>query len=578
MYSSQQKISILKSLDNILKSEGFAQAPQLQNFLKFVVHKTLENKTSEIKGYTIGVDALGRNADFDPHTDPSVRVMAGRLRQSLKNYYSEKDKENSGNFLNPQIHMPKGSYVPVFKFDDNAAGQTVQNTPPAQYSPSNKLTKLLIFSAAALLIITLGLVYYRSIPENTNNPSLPIKTDVINLGTARISISLRANEDPVPQWFSSDEALAGLVTAFSRFKEFEIHQVPWDNTRIPLRTGTGNTLADYHFSVLITRAGISPDVRAFAKLTRQSDKAIIWSDLINIPKPSEPVGLDASRISGRNIAPLLSPYGVIYGDIINRKQVPPRLECINRFYSYFAAETIDKYAKARNCLEQAIDSGTASSSLHAMLAFLYVENYRKQIPGYESDALSKADEVARKAITLNPKNARAHQAQFGIFKIRGHREQATAAALKAIELNPFDSDIIGDFAAYLVSIGEFEKAAPILDKAILLNASKPVWLEFYIFLLAEFTGKFEEADIVAERLNAELSPLAALAIVLSAQRNGNTIQAEKAYISLVRQEPDFAIEPGKALMRRGFDQQLVETISVTLDTVKSTLPTPAPMD
>jgi len=403
---------------------------------------------------------------------------------------------------------------------------------------------------------------------------LPTSSQTLNTGTSRISISLRTNDDPIPAWFSGDEALAGLVTAFSRFNEFEIHQVPWNNTRISPRSSPDNILADYHFSVLITRAGISQDIRAFAKLTRQSDEAIIWSNLINIPKPQEPVGLDASRISGRNIAPLLSPYGVIYGDIANQNQVPPRLECINRFYSYFAAETNAKYAKARECLELAVDAGTASSSLHAMLTFLYIENYRKQIPGFEADSLSKADEVARKAIMLNPKNARAHQALFGIYKIRGHRQQAISAALKAIELNPFDSDIIGDFAAYLVSVGEFDRAKPLLEQALFLNASRPVWLEFYVFLMAELTGKFQDADIVVERLNADLSPLAALAITLSSHRNGNSLQAGMAYEALIRQEPDFATNALAALLRRGFDTEIAKTISTTLSAVENSSPAP----
>ncbi len=153
MYSSQQKKDILKSLDNILNSDGFTQAPQMQNFLKFVVHKTIENKSSQIKGYTIGVDALGRSTDFDPHTDPSVRVMVGRLRQSLKNYYAALDEENSPGKQSPQIHIPKGSYIPKFSFDTNARpGSALSISSPKDFAAGG-IRRYLIYAVHYCLLL-----------------------------------------------------------------------------------------------------------------------------------------------------------------------------------------------------------------------------------------------------------------------------------------------------------------------------------------------------------------------------------------------------------------------------------------
>jgi len=34
------------------------------------------------------MDVFGKGADFDPATDPLVRVHAGRLRELLSNYYA----------------------------------------------------------------------------------------------------------------------------------------------------------------------------------------------------------------------------------------------------------------------------------------------------------------------------------------------------------------------------------------------------------------------------------------------------------------------------------------------------------
>ncbi|MET1413933.1 hypothetical protein ABVF61_16805 [Roseibium sp. HPY-6] len=98
------------ALVKTLKSPEFASAPQLRAFLEFVVRASLENQHEKIKGYTIAVEALGRGEDFNPVTDPIVRVEAARLRRRLAKYYG-----GSGASDLIRISIPKGSYAPAFK-------------------------------------------------------------------------------------------------------------------------------------------------------------------------------------------------------------------------------------------------------------------------------------------------------------------------------------------------------------------------------------------------------------------------------------------------------------------------------
>ena len=568
MYSSTQRSQVLRSLESILQSEGFASAPQLRNFLNFIVKKTLENQVEDIKGYTIGVDALGRDENFDPHTDPVVRVMAGRLRQALKNYYSENTDDTSVVF-----EMEKGTYVPRFAFGistpdistDELNSDEIAELPSTQISKP-RFNPMLSGLLAMLAIVMSGIaIWFALMPDNPDQPIARVIATP-NLHATRVSISLHSNDDPTPKWFSLQEAEVGLIAAFSRFKEFQIFPVPMDNNVI----GPNKQLADYHFSVLIAQAGNSQNVRALAKLIRQSDGSIIWSKLIPIDKPEQNDGINSEEFSGDVLSSLLSPYGVIYSDIQKHKETPPHLDCVNRFYLYFAAETPEKYDSARSCIEDDIAAGRASSSDYSRLTFLQLEVYRKNLTGYESDPLNAAEKSAREAIVLGPLNARAHQALFGIHKIRGHKENAIASANRAVELNPFDSDIMGDYAAYLVSIGEFERAAPILKKAVYLTPSLPSWLEFFAFLQAEFTDDFEVADNFADHTIATRSPLSAITVVLAAHRQGKSDIASSAYATLLAQEPDFGKDAKAPLLRRGFSPDIAERISKILDLVKAT--------
>jgi len=70
------------------KSHVFANSPQLSAFLLFVVEALLRGKSERLKGYTIGVEVLRRDASFDPQLDPIVRVEATRLRRAIERYYA----------------------------------------------------------------------------------------------------------------------------------------------------------------------------------------------------------------------------------------------------------------------------------------------------------------------------------------------------------------------------------------------------------------------------------------------------------------------------------------------------------
>ena len=72
--------SVRAALVSALESPEFRSAPQLRSFLDFIVHAALEDNQEKIKGYTIAVEALGRSEDFNPVTDPIVRVEAAALQ------------------------------------------------------------------------------------------------------------------------------------------------------------------------------------------------------------------------------------------------------------------------------------------------------------------------------------------------------------------------------------------------------------------------------------------------------------------------------------------------------------------
>jgi len=95
-------------LDQALSSPLFRKAERQSRFLRFVVDAALQSPEATIKEFDIAIAVYDRRADYDPRTDPIVRVEAARLRARLREYYEVTPPEHV------RIDIPKGQYVPLF--------------------------------------------------------------------------------------------------------------------------------------------------------------------------------------------------------------------------------------------------------------------------------------------------------------------------------------------------------------------------------------------------------------------------------------------------------------------------------
>jgi hypothetical protein len=101
--------SIRAALDRVLHSQGFRASRRSQDFLRYVVERTLDGQADTLKERTIGIDVFGRLSGYDPSDDATVRVKAGEVRKRLGLYYA-----TEGHADEIRIEMPAGTYVPEF--------------------------------------------------------------------------------------------------------------------------------------------------------------------------------------------------------------------------------------------------------------------------------------------------------------------------------------------------------------------------------------------------------------------------------------------------------------------------------
>jgi hypothetical protein len=111
-----------EQLRRILQSRTFHNTEVLKRLLDYLARQALGGEAGDLKEYTVGVEAFGKPPDYDPQTDSSVRVQAGKLRQKLDEYYRV---EGAADPL--RVDLPKGHFR--LEFHAAPAAETASPVP-----------------------------------------------------------------------------------------------------------------------------------------------------------------------------------------------------------------------------------------------------------------------------------------------------------------------------------------------------------------------------------------------------------------------------------------------------------------
>jgi hypothetical protein len=97
-------------VERILQSKLFRTSEVLCHLFAYLANKSLEGTGDDLKEYTIGLDALGKPASFDPRQESVVRMHTARMRQKLSEYYRTEGTDDP-----VIVDMPKGGFKVTFE-------------------------------------------------------------------------------------------------------------------------------------------------------------------------------------------------------------------------------------------------------------------------------------------------------------------------------------------------------------------------------------------------------------------------------------------------------------------------------
>ncbi|PTW62347.1 hypothetical protein C8N35_101388 [Breoghania corrubedonensis] len=111
--------TIRSTLDRILSSETFSRSPKVSRLLGYLVERRLAGDEDGLKEARIAQDVFGQPDEFNPRSNPIVRVNASRLRNLLRQYYAGAGADDDRRILLPDV-----GYRPEFSDRKATRGRT----------------------------------------------------------------------------------------------------------------------------------------------------------------------------------------------------------------------------------------------------------------------------------------------------------------------------------------------------------------------------------------------------------------------------------------------------------------------
>lgn len=465
---------VKKELLQILSSEKFRNAQVLSMFLQFVVEETLAGRVNEIKEYTIGIRALGRSPDFNPQADAAVRIHAGRLRRMLDEYF---DREGSNDIV--VIEMPKGGYVPVFKYKGE---RSMAHVLPAKTEP-------VIHRKATVAVYPF---HNRSAEDSKNFFVAGLGEQLCN-DLARFEhisvISYEVTEpfssenrgiDELRQAFSVDFILtgsvrfsSGLVQISIQLMQAETDMLLWTHTY--LRHYNNDNLYNIQDEI----------VEQVVNKVADSDGVIIKN-----------IGLwPASK--RQNL------FGVF--------------DALYIYFNLRGKYDQESFRLSLSVLERAVAVETESALLWSQLAKLYFNNYIFKTDPYPQD-LVRGKAYTEKAIWLDQNSQYAHKLLAWSYLLTGDKEKCFEAIELCLDLNSKAPSVNGSMGFILICIGKYGLGFRLLLKAMHYNPVMPWYCNLGFALYYLNADKYEDAFNWTQRSGTPDMPLLILVRLAAASK------------------------------------------------------------
>ena len=485
-----------RELDRLLTDSRFHGTERARNILLYLAGRHFDGTEGSVKAYAIALDVFGRSSDFDPATDPIVRIEISRLRAALAQYY-----EAFGGESDIVISLPKGNYVTVFTRttpvdappeksasdteQDESRGQpearsTVHPFPVIAHRAKHFARPNRVSSAAvvcALILITAMAVWRSDRPVLVSKP------------TVSVTIS-----SPQPEL--TGEATQTRDMLLTALTQFQTLTVALDKPHRATAAGRTSERSSSDYTIELKYYGDSDDRSVWWQVadTRSGDLLKAGIERIDAEGKS-PLVIKADIVSvlARRFA---STRGVI-NTILAHAWPEDALgnACVLRAEYQLDVGEPAGFAGVRRCLEETVALAPSDADAIALLSRATVA---ASGPRPSPAELSHALQLARRAAAVAPLSDRAQVALMLAQFQSGQTRAAIDAGNRALALNPDSPEAAGKLALVLFLSGYFEAGAALAGDASGFTETAPRDASLVLALDAYRRRDWIEAALLSE--------------------------------------------------------------------------------
>ncbi|MBB3541094.1 MULTISPECIES: hypothetical protein [unclassified Rhizobium] len=434
-------------LERLLADERFRATERSRSILRYITDQQFAGCADGVKAYSIAIDVLGRQSNFDPSLDPIVRIELSRLRSSLSQYYEAFAEEGR-----VAVQLPRGRYIAIFTrsssglppVDDGEHSVPTGGESLASVADQNPLkvvpdvparsvpTWLLVATSALLIVAAMaaGVAVYASRPITTAKPT--------------VAVTLTAVDEGLREEASVTRDM--LLTALTQFQTLTVSQAQQNERPLAsvLRPAKSNAYAI--------------DMKYYGD---GDDRTIWWQIVDTATGDLLKSGLERVDTSGRTpaavrdelVAQLARRFAATRG-VINNIEAHDAAEdslgnaCVLRA-EYEPDDGRASGTRTINCLERTIAANRYDADATAALA--------TRLAGQvEESTTARALELANRAVHLAPLSDRAYIALMLAQFYGGRIDAALAAGNRALALSPNNPDVAAKLGLVLFSSGYFD--------------------------------------------------------------------------------------------------------------------------
>ena len=519
--------AINEQLQRILASPSFKCSERLRRFLEYSVEASLSDRADRIKAYAIATTVLGRKSDFDPQTDPIVRIEAGRLRRAIEMYYLTDGRNDP-----IRISIPTGGYSAVFDI-----------LPPeeeiAKYEPS----------------------------------SAPAQVNTADAQKSVLVKEFEAEEEETAYTSFSHGFTRQLVVALSRFRDLSVFAPELSHFN---RSGSQTSqqaveIIEPHFVLNGSTFCSSDHFIVVATLVDTQSSRVVWGETFKTVYEPGGIAERCQETVDEIARTLAQPYGVIFSEMAHKALSPNSgttgvSRAVNCFYRYWLSFDPSLFDTAAKELFEAIAHEPDNAEACACLSQIYADSFRfeRAMPGLKVEPLSRAFELARHAIEIDPKSSRGYHALAVAYWFSHNVPASVEAYETALSTNPNATELLTDYGLRLAMMGKVNEAQSMLERSIRQNPMQPGTNRLGLAVCFFEQEKFEEALSQAQQIGAPGVVYGYLYEAAALARLGRIHEARSVMSKILKMQPNFFDNISGDLEKRGLNEMMAEKLIAAL--------------